>query len=163
MILPDVLDYNLKLIFCGTAAGLRSASTGYYYAGKGNKFWRTLYEVGLTDRLFEPKDYQALLSYDIGLTDLAKYASGMDNNLSGSDFDVESLNSKMQMFQPALLCFNGKKAAKVFFQMDWVDYGVQNHTIGRTKIHVLPSTSAANNANWDISYWYEISALIKER
>ena len=37
--LPDVLDINPKVIFCGTAAGSTSARRQQYYAGPGNKFW----------------------------------------------------------------------------------------------------------------------------
>ena len=37
----------LKLVVCGTAAGDRSAQLGQYYAGPGNKFWRTLASLGL--------------------------------------------------------------------------------------------------------------------
>lgn len=31
-ILPDVLKPGLKVVFCGTAAGNRSATNGAYYA-----------------------------------------------------------------------------------------------------------------------------------
>lgn len=157
MILPDILDHNLKIVFCGTAAGTKSANIGCYYAGRGNKFWRTLYEIGLTDRILAPDEFQTLFSYGIGLTDLAKHSSGMDRNLAGSDFHVSSFKRKIQKYQPKLLCFNGKKAAKIYFQRKWIEHGVQNDTIGTTKFYVLPSTSAANNKNWDIIYWHEVA------
>jgi G:T/U-mismatch repair DNA glycosylase len=38
-ILPDVLQPDLKVVFCGTAAGTQSAQAGAYYAGRGNYFW----------------------------------------------------------------------------------------------------------------------------
>ena len=77
-VLPDVPEPNLKIIFCGTAAGDTSASTGAYYTGPGNKFWKTLYTVGLTPQQLKPDDFRMLLQYGLGLTDLAKYASGSD-------------------------------------------------------------------------------------
>lgn len=46
-VLPDVLKPDLKIVFCGTAAGRESAARGAYYAGSGNSFWKTLHEVGL--------------------------------------------------------------------------------------------------------------------
>src|SRR3546814_13773735 len=49
-VLPDVLAPGLRLVFCGSAAGRKSAELGAYYAGPGNKFWPTLYEIGLTPR-----------------------------------------------------------------------------------------------------------------
>ncbi|GEO17500.1 hypothetical protein [Microvirga aerophila] len=36
--LPEVLLPNLKIVFCGTAAGNRSAASGAYYAQPGNRF-----------------------------------------------------------------------------------------------------------------------------
>ena len=35
-ILPDVLVPNLKIVFCGSAAGTKSAKLGLPYAGPGN-------------------------------------------------------------------------------------------------------------------------------
>src|SRR3546814_7604122 len=55
-VLPDVLAPGLRLVFCGSAAGRKSAELGAYYAGPGNKFWPTLYEIGLTPRHFRPQD-----------------------------------------------------------------------------------------------------------
>ncbi len=36
--LPDVYSEDLILLICGSAASRRSADTGTYYAGRGNKF-----------------------------------------------------------------------------------------------------------------------------
>jgi double-stranded uracil-DNA glycosylase len=36
--LPDYLAFGLRVVFCGTAAGKTSASSGHYYAGTGNLF-----------------------------------------------------------------------------------------------------------------------------
>ena len=71
-ILEDLFKPNLKLVFCGTAAGNKSAKIGAYYAGRGNKFWKTLYHIGMVDKLIKPVNYNELLAYDIGLTDIAK-------------------------------------------------------------------------------------------
>ena len=42
MILPDLLDYNLDIVFCGMAASKKSKKVKAYYAGPGNKFWKIL-------------------------------------------------------------------------------------------------------------------------
>src|SRR3546814_14513308 len=80
-VLPDVLAPGLRLVFCGSAAGRKSAELGAYYAGPGNKFWPTLYEIGLTPRHFRPQEFRELRTPGIGLTDLAKSASGADADL----------------------------------------------------------------------------------
>lgn len=51
-VLPDVIDHDLSVVFCGTAAGNESARRRAYYAGPGNAFWPTLFKVGLTPRQF---------------------------------------------------------------------------------------------------------------
>lgn len=51
--LPDQLGKHLRLVFVGTAAGQRSADLGHYYAGRGNRFWPTIHEVGITPRRYE--------------------------------------------------------------------------------------------------------------
>jgi TDG/mug DNA glycosylase family protein len=50
--LADLLATDLRVVFVGTAAGRRSAALGHYYAGRGNRFWRTLFDIGLTPRRF---------------------------------------------------------------------------------------------------------------
>ena len=80
-ILPDRLKPGLKLVFCGTAAGRVSALQQAYYAHGQNKFWTTLYAVGLTPRLFAPGEYEMLWEHGIGLTDIAKHVYGMDHQL----------------------------------------------------------------------------------
>jgi TDG/mug DNA glycosylase family protein len=75
--LEDVLDHGLKVVFCGTAAGTVSAELGQYYAGPGNKFWKTLHRIGLTDRELEPAEFRTLLAKGIGFTDVVKARSGM--------------------------------------------------------------------------------------
>ena len=70
--LDDLLASNLRLVICGTAAGHVSAARGAYYAGPGNKFWKTLFETGLTPRQLAPAEYRELHDYGIGLTDIAK-------------------------------------------------------------------------------------------
>jgi TDG/mug DNA glycosylase family protein len=74
--LPDQLQDQLRLVFVGTAAGQRSADTGHYYAGPGNRFWRTIHEVGITPHRYGPREFPALLKLGIGVTDLCKLGAG---------------------------------------------------------------------------------------
>lgn len=159
--LPDTLAENLKLVFCGTAAGAKSAAVGAYYAGPGNKFWPMLYETGLTKRLFRPEEFKLLPTLGIGLTDLVKHKSGSDSHLSQSDFnDISLFREKIERYRPGILCFNGKKAAQQFFQTTAVDYGLTASTIGKTRIFIAPSTSGAANGFWDPSHWHTLSQLV---
>ena len=88
MILPDVLDPGLRVVFCGTAAGKRSAQVGAYYAGPGNAFWPTLHEVGFTPRRLAPSEFRDLPRFVIGLTDMCKLRSGSDTEIGTGGFVV---------------------------------------------------------------------------
>jgi double-stranded uracil-DNA glycosylase len=56
-ILPDLLAPGLDLVVVETAAGRTSAERQCYYAGPGNRFWRTLHEVSLTAIELRPDEY----------------------------------------------------------------------------------------------------------
>ena len=159
--LPDVLKAKLRVVFCGTAAGKKSAEVKQYYAGPGNKFWKTLCEVGLTRVCLKPEDYERVLKYGIGLTDLVKGVSGSDNELDFKLAGPEALRAKMTTYAPKILCFNGKRAAEVFLAHS-VSYGIQKEKVGDTTLFVAPSTSGAANGYWDIKKWKELATLLDE-
>ncbi|HEV2483519.1 MAG TPA: mismatch-specific DNA-glycosylase [Puia sp.] len=163
MILPDVLAPDLDIVFCGTAAGDRSAIRQAYYAGPGNQFYPALYTCGLTTRQLLPHEFRDVLTHRIGLTDLAKKVHGADDTLRSEDFDIEGFRKKIQLFQPRLVCFNGKKAASVYFGIrdtKKIAYGLQLGIIGRSKLYVAPSTSGAARGAWDVGLWHELKKHI---
>ena len=159
--LDDVLAPGLKLVVCGTAAGTKSAALRQYYAGPGNKFWRTLFEVGLTPRQLAPSEARLLLDFGIGLTDIVKGQAGADSTLIWHGASPDSLREKILALEPRWLCFNGKKAAQVFFGTKAIAYGEQQKRIGKTSWFVAPSTSAAANGFWDLCYWQAIADSVR--
>lgn len=162
MVLPDVLTDNLNIVFCGTAAGNKSAECKAYYAGPGNLFYLTLESCGFIPKLIYPVEFIKLLDYKIGLTDLVKNHYGPDKVLLKEHYNINSFNNKILKFQPDILCFNGKEAAKVFFNLKStraINYGLQSKTIGKTKIFVAPSTSALAKKYWDESIWYDLKKM----
>src|SRR5262247_3627183 len=114
-VLPDLLLPGLRLVICGSAAGAVSAARGAYYAGPGNRFWHILAATGLTPRRLEPAAFRELLDFGIGLTDLVKTASGSDASLPRAANDVPGLMTRIRAAAPALLAFNGKRAASVVY------------------------------------------------
>jgi double-stranded uracil-DNA glycosylase len=156
--LNDMLTRHLKLVICGTAAGNKSAELKQYYAKPGNRFWKTLHEVGLTSSLLGPSEYEKLLSFGIGLTDLVKTKAGMDQTLGKADFATVAFQENIKLFAPKILCFNGKRAAKTYLNRA-VGYGLQPECIDQTKTFVAPSTSGAASMYWDIEVWRELANL----
>lgn len=160
--LPDVLRPGLRLVICGTAAGKRSAAKRQYYAGRGNQFWKVLYDIGLTGgQILTPADFGRLPEFGIGLTDLAKSVAGSDHEIGAADHDVGEFRSKLLIFEPEIVAFNGKKAASIFLgrPTSEIRYGRQSERVGRSVIWVLPSTSAAARAHWSERPWGDLAKL----
>ncbi|HEX5304843.1 MAG TPA: mismatch-specific DNA-glycosylase [Dyella sp.] len=160
-ILPDVLHGGLTLVFCGTAAGTRSAREGAYYAHPGNLFWRALAEASITPRLYAPHEFAQLPALGIGFTDLAKFHSGNDSELPRDAFDVPALIAKIERFAPRWLAFTSKHGAKAALGRAISSYGLQPEQIGTTRIFVLPSPSGQARGHWSIGPWLELARRVR--
>ncbi|WP_243039492.1 mismatch-specific DNA-glycosylase [Dyella sedimenti] len=157
-ILPDLLQPGLSLVFCGTAAGRRSAAEKAYYAHPGNLFWRALHAVRLTPRLYAPAEYPLLPALGIGLTDLAKHHMGNDDELPRDAFDVAALRQRIERHAPRLLAFTSKAAARAALGRQ-APYGLQVERIGDTRLFVLPSPSGQARGHWDLGPWQALAGL----
>jgi TDG/mug DNA glycosylase family protein len=162
--LKDVLCANLDVVFCGTAKGEASARLGYYYAGQGNKFYSILHTAGFTPIKLKPKNCFDINQFKIGLTDLVHNQAGNDKAILKENFDVDWFINKMKTYEPKFIGFTSKTAAS--FVMGYkgvtslVEYGLQDYSIGSTKIFVLPSTSGSARRYWKESYWFELRSLL---
>jgi len=160
-IIADVLAQGLSVVFCGTAPSDISARLGAYYANPSNRFWPTLHAVGLLPVPLAPPNFPRVLAYGLGLTDLAKYAQGVDAVLRPEDFDAAALWAKIDLYQPRWLAFTSKKAAAVALGLATrqVAYGELAAQRGLTRLFVLPSPSAQAQVYWDICYWQVLARL----
>lgn len=158
-VLPDVLRPGLRLVFCGTAAGRRSAADRAYYAHPGNMFWRALWQAGLTPHRLEPAQYRELLDYGIGLTDLAKRHIGNDSELPHDAFDVPALRTRIAHHAPHMLAFTSKQAGRQALGHA-VTLGLQPEQFETTRLFVLPSPSGQARGHWDIQPWRDLARLL---
>ncbi len=164
-VLPDVLTPGLHVVFCGTQAGAASARRGAYYAGPGNKFWKTLFDTGLVPRRLGPADFPDLPRYGIGFTDVAKATSGPDSALTRQHFDIAGFLAKLHAHAPAIIAFNGKRAAQAALGEERglkLAYGLEPSLLVGSRVFILPSTSGAASGYWSIEPWRELAALVKE-
>ncbi|MBL7817493.1 MAG: mismatch-specific DNA-glycosylase [Saprospiraceae bacterium] len=164
--LKDVLTENLDVVFCGTAKGKASALKGYYYAGPGNKFYGILHSTSLTPKRLLPTDCYSINEFGIGLTDLVHTEYGNDKDINSDSYEVDDFIKKMEYYKPKFIGFTSKTAASFALGFrgvtSLIDYGLQNRTIGASKVFVLPSTSGSARKFWDEKYWFELKKLIKE-
>lgn len=161
--LPDVLAPGLAVVFCGTGPSRMSAAARAYYANPGNRFWRTLREVGLIDRAdFGPHDYADVVGYGIGLTDIAKEHVGQDDEIDLSHVDAAGLRAKIETYRPGIVAFTSKKAASLFLgrRTGSIGYGFQPDAVGVTRLFVLPSPSGLAGSYWTIEPWRDLAAAV---
>ena len=161
-ILPDVLAPGLRVVFCGTAPGTRSAMEGAYYAHPGNYFWRTLFTTGLTPRRLLPREFREVLRFGIGLTDVAKHAFGSDAELPREAFDAESLRRKLARYKPRIIAFTSKNAVRAALGLSpgAFQYGPQALRIAQSHVFVLPSPSGQARGFWNIGPWRELAEAV---
>jgi len=160
-ILPDILDHNLKIIFCGSAPGRTSASTGNYYAHPRNRFWSVLYETGLIDAPMKPAQFQDLRQKKYGLTDLCKFTFGNDDDLPQGALMADRLLEAVKKYQPLFLAFTSRNAGRVLCG-NRADYGRQE-SIGETRVYVLPTTSPRWGEKWWNSkkdHWHHFAKTV---
>jgi len=165
-ILPDVLRPGLRIVFCGTAAGAVSARRGAYYAHPQNKFWRILFDVGLTARLLEPEEYRTVFEFGIGLTDIAKHASGMDRELPAGalgDAACAALTAKIEAAQPKLIAFTSLTAGRRYLRCA-AGFGDSGRRVGATRVWLLPSPSPTAGWNWPAHehWWRRLAEAARE-
>jgi TDG/mug DNA glycosylase family protein len=163
-ILPDVLAPGLRVVFCGTAPGTRSAMEGAYYAHPGNYFWRTLFTTGLTPHRLSPREFREVLQFGIGLTDVAKHAFGSDAELPHGAFDAGSLRRKLARYKPCIVAFTSKNAARAALGSapGAFRYGPQPLRIAQAQVFVLPSPSGQARGFWNIEPWRQLARLAGE-
>ena len=154
-------------MFCGTAAGTETARRRCYYAHPQNKFWRALHEVGLTDRRLDCSEFAFLPQFGIGLTDIAKTASGMDKALPVDALGraaCAAMEAKIRACGPAILAFTSLTAGRRYLRRG-ADFGEQRETIGATRVWLLPSPSPAANWNWaaNVAWWRALAAAAGAR
>jgi len=160
MIVPDLLREGLSLVLCGTAPSRVSKEAMAYYAHPGNIFWKTLFDVGLTPRMVAPKDYSALLDWNIGLTDLNKTEWGADAELSHAGFDVLAFSEKMRRYAPRVIAFDSKFAASKFFGKKAISYGLQPAALFDSALFVVPSTSGRARNYFEIEHWRALADFV---
>jgi double-stranded uracil-DNA glycosylase len=145
--LPDYLKPGLRLVFVGFNPGDRSSRIGHYYAGRGNQFWRLLYESGLVNVPLKPENDHRLLEFGIGVTDIVKRWSKSSSELRREDYrmGIPLLREKLEHAAPLAVAFNGKGAYQQYCG-DLAELGLQRELIGKARVFVLPSTSGRNGS-----------------
>ncbi len=164
-LVPDLLASGLKLVLVGTAPSRVSARAGAYYANPQNKFWRVLFEVGLTPRLLTPQEFPALLALGIGLTDVAKKHSGVDASLPHEAWEPGKLRRRIAFYRPQVVAFTSKRAAGEVLGLPTgkLSYGLQQARLEGAEVWVLPSTSPLGHNHFQLTPWRALAQHLSSR
>jgi TDG/mug DNA glycosylase family protein len=162
---PDVLDTDLRVVFCGINPGRVSAAAGAHFANPRNDFWRLLHAAGFTSRPYEPHEQRAVLAEGIGLTNAAYRTTPGSGDLRRADFadSPARLERLARDLRPRWLAFVGKEAYRGAFG-ERAELGHQERRLAETDLFVLPSTSPANAAvPWEERRrWFRELAALSE-
>lgn len=143
---PDVIDCNLDVLFCGINPGLTSAATHHHFARPGNRFWKALYGSGFTPTLLSPADQHTLLKLKLGITNFVSRSSATANELADREVatGANQLIDRVKKFQPKWLAVLGIDANRKGFNVKKVQIGKQPQMIGSTQVWLLPNPSGLN-------------------
>jgi TDG/mug DNA glycosylase family protein len=161
--LPDILGPGLRVLFCGINPGLTSAATGHHFARPGNRFWPALHRSGFTPRQLAPAEQRELLRLGLGITNLAPRATARADELSREELvaGAAMLVEKVGLWLPSWLAVVGVTAYRTAFARPRATVGLQPHTIGTTRVWVLPNPSGLN-ARWTPATLAEQFARLRE-
>ena len=117
-----------------------------HFGRPGNRFWPTIHKAGFTPRLLHPSEQRELLALGYGITNVVARATAAADELTPAEL-VEGgkiLEKKVKKYRPRYLAVVGIGAYRTAFGRPKAKMGLQDETIGETKIWVLPNPSGLN-------------------
>jgi TDG/mug DNA glycosylase family protein len=144
--IPDLIAQNLKVLFCGINPGLYSAAVRHHFARPGNRFWPTLHRAGFTPRQLSPFEERELLDLGYGITNVVERGTAAADELTSDELasGATALRRKIKRYRPKFFAILGIGAYRTGFNRPKAAMGLQDETIGETKIFVLPNPSGLN-------------------
>ena len=156
----DLIDYNLKVLFCGINPGLYSGATGFHFARPGNRFWKVLHLSGFTERLLHPSEEYELLERGYGITSFCKRTTARADELTKEEF-IEGgklLVKKVEKYKPQTVAVLGITAFRAAFLNPKARLGLQPEKIAGADVWLLPNPSGLN-AHYQIK---DLTELFRE-
>jgi TDG/mug DNA glycosylase family protein len=146
--LEDILAEQLAVIFCGINPGVMAAAQGHHFAGRGNRFWRTLHLAGFTPQELRAQNDRTILQYQCGLTAVVERPTARADQLSMHEFTAAAaaFEEKITRYAPRFVAFLGKAAYCALSGQRDVAWGLQAQTFGNASVWVLPNPSGRNRA-----------------
>lgn len=142
--IPDHLAKHLDIIFVGFNPSLKSGETGHHYANPNNRFWKIIFEAGLTPRKYSPEEDGELIKLGFGLTNIVDRPTKAADEITKEEYQKGrlTLKTKIEYFRPKIACFVGKGVYREYSQKKVIPWGKQEKQIVDGVIDfVAPSSS----------------------
>lgn len=144
--LTERLVPGLRVLFVGYNPSLTSFERGFNYAGKSNRFYRILFDSGLTDELHPPEESPMFVErYRYGFTNIVARPTKRADELTKEDYQAGRLIllDKLQQYRPDIACYVGKGVYTAFARAKGpVQWGPQpNSQVPGVRDFVAPSSS----------------------
>lgn len=140
----DHLRKGLDIVFIGFNPSIRSGETGHHYANPNNRFWKILFEAGLTSRKYDPVEDYTLLDIGYGLTNIVARPTKAADEITKKEYREgrAELRKKLEFYRPRIACFVGKGVYQEYSGKKSVEWGPQGEsTVHGTTDFVAPSSS----------------------
>ncbi|MGF6948935.1 TDG/mug DNA glycosylase family protein [Neobacillus sp. B4I6] len=142
--ISDHLKENLKVLFVGFNPSIRSSELGHHYANPNNRFWRILYEAGLTPRKYDATEDAKLLDLGYGFTNIVQRPTKAADEITKEEYveGREILKKKVEQLMPQVVCFVGKGVYQQYSGLKVIQWGKQpNGFVPGVVDFVAPSSS----------------------
>ena len=164
----DLIDYNLKVLFCGINPGIWSGATGFHFAKPGNRFWKVLHLSGFTERILHPSEEHELLENGYGITCFVKRTTARADELSNEEYveGGKALVRKIEKYKPENLAVLGIGAYRTAFRQPKARLGLQDAKISGARVWLLPNPSGLNahyQANDLAALFSEVRQAVMEK
>lgn len=138
--LDDILAGQLAVIFCGINPGVMAAAQGHHFAGRGNRFWRTLHLAGFTPEEIRPENDRTILQYQCGLTAVVERPTARADQLSLHEFMAAAADfeRKIARYAPRFVAFLGKAAYCALSGQREVSWGFSQRRLAMLRYGYCP-------------------------
>jgi TDG/mug DNA glycosylase family protein len=162
--LRDRIRPGVRVLFVGINPGVRSALTGHHFAGYSNRFWKLLFQSGLTPEPLTSVDDVRLPEWGYGITNIvARPTRGIDElRLDEYTAGRRRLRAKIRRRRPAVVALVGVTVFRALFptRRGAVKPGPQAERLDGATVFVLPNPSG-RNANY--TYAEMLQAFVQLR
>lgn len=147
--LPDHVGPGLRVLFVGINPGVRSARLGHHFAGFSNRFWRLLYESGLTPEPLRYDEDSRLVEWGYGITNLIPRPTPGIDTLRPPEYaaGLRVLRRKVRRWHPRAVALVGVTLYRSMLGIAprvKVVLGRQRERFEGADVYVLPNPSGRN-------------------